>query len=651
MNQEYDHFEINLNDRETIPLQPLYQMLLTVLILNIGIFITQTPNAKFSMAPFIFASFFIIIFYSVVSAIRVGIVNLFAGVPRVIFEGSKITLTPYDVIGRPRTFDCEDLRSITLTKFLWWKSLIITVGRSSYAFPIRAFVHESDIDTLRQAIRDRLTRSETGRIRWSDIEALGETNRIFGEIVPWGTISLGLICCGIFFTQASIISNQDIFGFMRLGANVPQLISGGDLYRLVSANLMHLNFVHLFGNMIFLAIFGTLAERQIGFPKFLIVIGISGLCAQICSALWILYSKKFLISLGLSGALFGVFGALAVLHLRYASQQPGWYHMPLKGWVSLLVANLLFLPFLVPQIDYAAHIGGLIGGILTMTILVIGTDHLIALRHSSRGTMSAVGVLVTLWGAGAIAAVDEYFQPERFNSQLGGFVQALEYYDTLPPPVENAIAWAVAMDPAASPDMLKNALFLIDRAIKTDPKSKLAAQINLSAFTDTMATVQYRLGNFVRAVELEQTIFERQNPIYQSKLARFYDAYLLKNDPRFFGDHNVPLPKLILVMPDTSNMPPLIYVPADSIRAHGGDIFALIKQGGRLLGLVRLKIGPNYMEGESMPNIRLDEPLKTDPKGGELTIHLAYFYTACDCALSSGRANYFAMKDDVRNWP
>jgi hypothetical protein len=256
-----------------------------------------------------------------------------------------------------------------------------------------------------------------------------------------------------------------------------------------------------------------------------------------------------------------------------------------------------------------------------------------------------------IWSGGVTAAVDGYLGPDRFNRQLGGFVRSLKSYHTLAPPVENAVAWAVAMDRGASPDMLNDALFLIDRAIKTDPKTKPAAQVDLPAFTDTMATVQYRLGNFARAVELEQTLFDRQNPTYQSQLARFYDAYVKDRGPRIFGDFNVPLPKLTMAMPDAPNMPPLVNVSAESIRPHGAEIFALVKQGERLLGLVRLKTGSNYMDGDPMPNLRLDEPLKADPQGGAITVQLAYFRSVCDCGLSTGRASYFAMKDDVRNWP
>ena len=651
MNQENDHFEIKLNEREVITERVFVPLIFSYFIGAFGTALAIKPISQISVWPIVLGFIFIIGFTAAIYAIRVAVIDHFAGPPRLVFDATKMTLTPYDVIGRSKTFDCEELRSITLTKYWWWTSLIITVAGSSYAYPITAFAHESDIDALRATIRERLTRTETGRAKWAEIEALDETNRIFNAIIPWGTIGLGILCCGIFFAQTSIIRNQDIFGLMRLGANVPQFIFAGDIYRLVSANLLHLNFVDLFANMMFLAIFGTLVERQIGRAKFLFVIAISGLCAQICSAFSIYYFKKFLFSVGFSGALFGVFGAQAALHIRYSSQQPGRYRLPRRAWVFLLGVNLVFLPLLVPQIDFVAHLGGLVSGFIVMFILMTGTDQLTALRNSSYLAVLLTVGLIAVWGAGAIAAVETYLEPEGFNRQLGGFIQSLKSYDTLEPPVENAVAWAVAMEPDASPEMLKDALFLIDRAIKIKPQIKGAPQIDLAAFTDTMATIHYRLGNFVRAVELEQTLFDRQNPTYQSQLARFYDAYLKGEGPRISGDARVPLPRLTLTMPDAPNMPPLVNVSSDSIRPHGADLIALIKQGERLLGLVRLKIGTNYMGGDPMPNVRLDEPVAPGPNGAEITIQLAYFRAVCDCGQTTGRASYFAMKEDVRNWP
>jgi membrane associated rhomboid family serine protease len=60
-------------------------------------------------------------------------------------------------------------------------------------------------------------------------------------------------------------------------------------------------------------------------------------------------------AVGASGMIFGLFGALAVAGKRMGAN--------LKEASTLIAVNLA-IPFLIPGIDWKAHLGGLIGGSL-----------------------------------------------------------------------------------------------------------------------------------------------------------------------------------------------------------------------------------------------------------------------------------------------
>lgn len=131
----------------------------------------------------------------------------------------------------------------------------------------------------------------------------------------------------------------------------------GEYWRLVTTVLVHGSIIHLLFNMYALWIIGPVVEALYGPVRYL---STYVLCAAAGSAASYVFSDAR-ISVGASGAVFGLFGVLLVAdrvhkpaltrNARNITQQ-----------IAILIAINLFIGFSVPNIDNAAHIGGLIAG-------------------------------------------------------------------------------------------------------------------------------------------------------------------------------------------------------------------------------------------------------------------------------------------------
>jgi membrane associated rhomboid family serine protease/Flp pilus assembly protein TadD len=152
---------------------------------------------------------------------------------------------------------------------------------------------------------------------------------------------------------------------LRYGANYGPLTLSGQWWRLTTVIFVHLGIVHLILNMWCLFQLGKIAEHLYGSWTFLFIYFFTGIAASVTSLAW----NPMAVTAGASGAIFGVLGALISSVHRARLLLP---HKELNSTlVSLLVFasyNLLF-GFLRGHVDNAAHVGGLIAGLLIGTFL------------------------------------------------------------------------------------------------------------------------------------------------------------------------------------------------------------------------------------------------------------------------------------------
>lgn len=146
----------------------------------------------------------------------------------------------------------------------------------------------------------------------------------------------------------------------------------GEYWRLLTAMFLHGDgtvggdILHLAMNLLALFQLGSLYEIMFGTKRFVLIYFVAGLCASITSVTLMHPSAA---SVGASGAIFGILGAF-VFSVR---RSPRWRHeKAARGIVNQvifwIIANIA-IGLRVPQIDNAAHIGGLVAGLILGALL------------------------------------------------------------------------------------------------------------------------------------------------------------------------------------------------------------------------------------------------------------------------------------------
>ncbi len=124
-----------------------------------------------------------------------------------------------------------------------------------------------------------------------------------------------------------------------------------ELWRLFTSMFLHGDTIHLISNIIGLVLFGTFIENIVSRKAYLIIYFLSGVLGNIMT-LFLL--PPYIISLGASGAIYGLIGA-SVIYIIFE-----------RNMTQLIITFVYLLYFIAtsfsPEINYAAHIFGLISG-------------------------------------------------------------------------------------------------------------------------------------------------------------------------------------------------------------------------------------------------------------------------------------------------
>jgi len=128
----------------------------------------------------------------------------------------------------------------------------------------------------------------------------------------------------------------------------------GYYWQLFTSMFVHANSVYLFGNMLFLLIFGLRAEECFNVKEYLATYFLSGLAGNLLTLLLTPLFGFDYISVGASGAIFGVFGATTLYIRRTIGQS-------IIG--ALMYAFFLLMINVGPNVNVAAHLGGLVAGL------------------------------------------------------------------------------------------------------------------------------------------------------------------------------------------------------------------------------------------------------------------------------------------------
>lgn len=171
-------------------------------------------------------------------------------------------------------------------------------------------------------------------------------------IITYVLMALNVIAFLLMMMTPSV---ESLIKFQLAFCNSHDGLVNQQYYRLLTANFIHANLLHLIVNIYALSIVGKVVENYFGKLKFLLIYIGSGISASLLSSIFLNDS----VSLGASGAIFGLLGAFSFFAYKYRVYMAGVLKNQL---LPILVVNLAI--GFMPGIDMAGHMGGFIGGLL-----------------------------------------------------------------------------------------------------------------------------------------------------------------------------------------------------------------------------------------------------------------------------------------------
>lgn len=177
------------------------------------------------------------------------------------------------------------------------------------------------------------------------------------------------------------------------GANIRMFTLNGQWWRIITNFFIHIGVIHVVFNMYALLYIGVLLERQLGTLRFLTAYLLTGIMASVASLYW----HPNTVSAGASGAIFGLYGVfLALLTTNLIEKTTR---------KALMTSIIVFVGYNLLNgtkggIDNAAHLGGLVSGILIGYLFYPGLRKPGNLRLS----YSAIAVAALVVGSVAVIA-------------------------------------------------------------------------------------------------------------------------------------------------------------------------------------------------------------------------------------------------------
>jgi membrane associated rhomboid family serine protease len=159
---------------------------------------------------------------------------------------------------------------------------------------------------------------------------------------------------------------------------------GGQWYRLFTSFFVTNNWLDVALNMYCLLIIGRLIEPALGPWRYLTLYMLAGLGGSVA---YYLLANPLIGAAGASGAIFGLFGGYFVL-ARRARQNT-------QSIVTLIAINLVF-SFIVPDIAWQAHVGGLVIGLAVAAGFALARGRRQELVIETLVSLCACAVLVLL---------------------------------------------------------------------------------------------------------------------------------------------------------------------------------------------------------------------------------------------------------------
>jgi rhomboid protease GluP len=210
-------------------------------------------------------------------------------------------------------------------------------------------------------------------------------------------VTYGIIAINVVVFILMVIDGAEIFAVtnglvhIKWGSNVTALTLSGDWWRLITSTFIHFGIIHLAMNMYALYTAGVYLEPMLGKTKYITAYFCTGIIAGIVSLWW---HKEGVNGAGASGAIFGLYGVF--LALLFTNLIPKQVRSALLQSIGIFVVfNIVY--GMRSGIDNAAHIGGLVSGMLIGFIFYLELSGKINIRKSMAAVLITILTVAGTW--------------------------------------------------------------------------------------------------------------------------------------------------------------------------------------------------------------------------------------------------------------
>ena len=177
-----------------------------------------------------------------------------------------------------------------------------------------------------------------------------ESFKQYIQLYPVVSTLIGMNTLVFIMTFIPGIGDEIFYG----GMSVNGLIAAGEWWRVITSMFLHGGFMHILFNMFSLFLFGPELEKIAGKMRFLTVYFLAGIFG---GAATFATQDAYYASVGASGAIFGIIGAFGALVYYTRKSFP-----QLRQIILPIIVVSVLMTFLQPNINVAAHLGGLVTG-------------------------------------------------------------------------------------------------------------------------------------------------------------------------------------------------------------------------------------------------------------------------------------------------
>jgi membrane associated rhomboid family serine protease len=206
-----------------------------------------------------------------------------------------------------------------------------------------------------------------------------------GSLITKPYVTYTLIGINLAVFAAQLLVGIDVVA-KELGMWPIGVAIGGEWWRLATAAFLHGSLLHIAFNMYVLFVLGPTLERILGHGRFIILYALAAFGGAVASYV---LSDVRTVSVGASGAIFGLMGALVIAgqRLKYDIRQ-----------VLILLAINVVIGFIAPNVDWRAHLGGLVTGAIVAAIMVLPKkQHRRAIQISGLISVTIVLAAMAAW--------------------------------------------------------------------------------------------------------------------------------------------------------------------------------------------------------------------------------------------------------------